>query len=126
MQTTEEVVKTKDGGKWEVNMNLPETVDEALDIYGQDGVLTLFNAGLKVKLQNVARNAFKAGKDRAEVEQMMAQYRPGQSSRKTKKQLAAELIVEHALRVAEDPALKEQVIKAFQSQDWQTVIDLLG
>lgn len=126
METREEVVRSAEGGEWQVTMSLPETVDEALDIYGQDGVLSLFNAGLKVKLQNIARSNFKAGKSREEVETLLAQYRPGQSSRKSKKSQAAELIVQRAMDIANDPELKEKVINAFQSQDWQTVIDLLG
>jgi len=126
METREEVVKSADGGEWQVTFNLPETVDEALDVYGQDGVLTLFNAGLKVKLQNIARNAFKQGKDRDEVENLMANYRPGQSSRKSKKSIAMELVVDQASRIASDPSIKEEITKAFVSQDWQTVIELLS
>ena len=125
MVTSEEVVKTADGGAWEVSLSLPETVDEALDIYGQDGVLTLFNARLKVKLQNIARTGFKSGKERSEVEALMSQYRPGQSSRKSKKTVATDLLVANAVRLAEDPELKDRIVQAFQNQDWQTVMDLL-
>ena len=126
MQYSQEVVKDKDGGEWEVGIGLPETLDEAKEIYGDDGVLTLFNAGLKVKLQAIARNNFKSGKNREEVEAMMAEYRPGRSTRKGNKQRAYEMVVENAARLLEDPELKEAVNNALYKSKWADIITLLG
>ena len=126
MQSSVEVVKDKEGGNWEVTISLPESLEEAKELYGDDGVLSLFNAGLKVKLQAIARTNFKQGKDRAEIEQMMAEYRPGRTTRKGNKQRAMELIVENAARFMDDPDLKEAVEQAMYSNKWGDVISLLS
>jgi hypothetical protein len=126
MIESEEMVKDQEGGEWEITMRLCETMEEAVDIYGESGALALFNSGLKVKKQNIARAMSKSGKNREEVEVAMDDYRPGRSTRTSKKTIAGDLIKKHADRFIEDAELKASVVDAFVQQDWQTVITLLS
>ncbi len=126
MQSNVESVKDAAGGNWEVTISLPESLDEARELYGDDGALTLLNSGLKVKLQAIARAGFKAGKSREEIESAMDQYRPGQSTRKGNKSRAMELIVENAGRLMEDPDLKDAVTEALQGNKWADIISALS
>ena len=126
MQQSTEVVKDSHDGEWEVTITLPESIDEAREIYGDDGVLTLFNAGLKVKLQAIARNGFKRGETREAVEAAMAEYKPGRSSRRSKKRMAFELVAQNGAMLLENPDLYQQVNDAIYNNKWDTVIELIG
>ncbi len=125
MQTSTEMVKDTQGGEWEITISLPESIDEAREIFGDDGVLTLFNAGLKVKLQAIARNGFKRGDSREVVEAAMAEYKPGRSVRQSKKRIAFELIAKNGPMLLENPELYEQVNEAVYNNKWGAVIELL-
>lgn len=124
MIESEEFVKDAEGGQWEITMRLCETLDEATDIYSETGALTLLNSGLKVKKQNIARLMSKSGKPREEIETAMDDYRPGRSSRTSKKTVAKNLIRDNADRFAEDSELQAGVLEAFTSENWQEVINL--
>jgi hypothetical protein len=126
MNESVEVVKDQDGNQWELSMGLPETLDEAIEIYKEDGALAILNAGLKVKKQNIGRTAMKQGKTREEAESLMASYRPGQTTRKSKKLLATQAIMDNGLALNEDVELKASVSEAFVANDWDKVISLLG
>lgn len=121
-----EVVKDQEGTAWEVMMILMETLDEAVEVYGPEGALSLLNSGLKIRKQAIARASFKAGKLRDEVEQLMAEYRPGQSAKKSKKTLACVAIMDNATRLEDDSELKSAVTEAFTSNKWGDVLNLLG
>ena len=125
MENLDSLVHSKDGGEWAVTLVMPETLDEAREVYGEGGALVLLRAGLKVKQQNIARTSFRQGKERDEVDQLVVNYRPGQSSRKTKLSVASELIAEKASIIAEDADLQEHLTEAMSHSDWQKVIDLL-
>jgi len=125
MLENEEFVKDAEGGQWEITMRLCETMEEAIDIYGESGTLALFNSGLKVKKQNIARTMSKSGKSREEVEIAMDDYRPGRSTRTSKKTIAGDLIKKNADKFLEDAELKAAVVDAFVQQDWSTVITLM-
>lgn len=125
MKTQEETVKTQDGGEFSFDMPMPESTQEAIEVYGEDSALWLLNSGLKVKLQNIAREHFRQGKSKEEAEEAVRNYRPGASTRKGVRQRALELITEHALTIQNDPDLKKQVGEAFASSNFRDVVDLL-
>ena len=126
MIESEELIHDADGNEWPITMRLCETLEEAIDIYGETGVLTLFNGGLKVKKQNIARTMSKSGKSREECERAMDDYRPGRTSRTSKKNIVFDLIKSNAERLQEDSELNASVTEAFVKQDWQTIIGLLS
>ncbi len=111
--------------KYEFDMPLPESLDEASEIYGEDNALWLLNSGLKVKLQNVAREGFRSGKSREEAEEAVRAYRPGVTSRKGVKARALELITEQSDQLKDDPELKENVMQAFIASNFKEVVALL-
>jgi hypothetical protein len=125
MIESEEMVKDQEGGEWEISMRLCETMEEAIDIFGEAGALTLLNAGLKVKKQNIARAMSKAGKSREECEAAMDEYRPGRTAKTSKKKIAFDLIKANADRLNDDVELNSTITDAFVKTDWQTIIDLL-
>ena len=122
-----EMVKDSDGGNWEITMVLMETLEESVEVYGNEGALSLLNAGLKTRKQNIARNAFRSGKTREEAEELMGDYRPGQSSKVSKKKKAYELIMsrEKSEMINSNAELKASVTDAMAASKWQDVIDLL-
>ena len=55
MRITEDVVKTTAGDVWKYQIDLPDSIEEAIELFGADGALALLNSGLKVKKQAIAR-----------------------------------------------------------------------
>jgi geranylgeranyl pyrophosphate synthase len=117
-------VRTANGGEWEYTLPLPDSMDEAQEIYGELNVLKTFQGGLKVKIQNLAREAFRQGKSREEVEEMIEKYRPG-VARQSAKKIALQMIAENAAQLESMPDLKEQVFTNFLGSKFQEVVDLL-
>ena len=129
MRPEEREVKmtTEEGGLSEgfaYEVDTPEGWAEAVDTYGESGAFGIFLSGLKVKQDNVARNAFKAGKTREEVEATVSAWRPG-GQRTSKKTIATQLLLDHAATIANDPKLKSVITKAFASNDYDTIIEEL-
>ncbi len=124
MRITEDVVKTAAGTEWTYSLDLPESIEEAVELFGKDNTLALLNAGLKVKKQAIAREMFKAEKTREEVEEAVRGYRPG-SSKKSMTEYALELITAKADYLNINPQVKSQVIKAATKKDYKSVIEIL-
>lgn len=126
MKETQEVVRTAGGDEWPFNTVLPESIEEAVEVYGEDGAIYLLNSGLKVKEQNVARELFRNGKDTDEVNEAVAAYRPGSGGRTSIKKQALELIVKNTETLRENPDLMTQIQEAFLGSKFKDVIELLG
>ncbi len=126
MKVTLEKVKFADSDTdYEFEMGLPESLEEAVEVYGEENALWLLNSGLKVKLQNAAREVFRQGKGKDEAEEAARTYRPGNTARKGAKALALELLTEKAVEIREDPDLKEKVFNAFSASKFKEVVELL-
>ena len=126
MRTETGIVRTKEGNQWEFSMTLPKDLDEAVEVYGPNGVYTLLISALKVKLQNIAREAFRQGKERDEVDAAVASYRPGIGGRQSTKSVALNLILENRDTLNENPDLKAEVEKAFIAGKFGKVVELLS
>ncbi|RLG67620.1 hypothetical protein DRN93_04210 [archaeon] len=124
MELREEIVRTQDGQEWSFSMPLPETLEEAQDVYGADGALYLLVSGLKVKLQAIAREAFKRGASREDVERLVKDYRPG-GQKKSMKERAMELITEKADLIKNDPEMKEELQALFVRGRWGQIVEKL-
>lgn len=111
---------------WDYTMSMPASFDEAGDVYGEETALNIFQAGLKVKLDNVAREQFRQGKSREEVEAIVAAYRPGTTTRRSVKITALELITENAARLKTDVDLLSKVTEAFTSGKFRDVVEILS
>ena len=126
MLTKEAVVRTATGDEWTFTLSLPETLTEAEEVYGSDGALYLLNSGLTVKEQNVAREMFRNGKTRDEVDQAVASYRPGGGARTSAKATALKLIMSNADMLKENPDLMSEVQDAFVAGRFKDVVELLS
>ena len=125
MQKLSETVRTQEGGEYTFEMPLPESLDEASEVYGEENAVWLLNSGLKVKLQNIAREAFRQGKTTEEAEEAVRNYKPGSTSRKGVRQRALDLITDRAGDIQADPDLKDQVKEAFAASKYKEIISLL-
>ena len=119
--TTEEG-ELSEGNEYEVDT--PESWAEAVDMYGDSGAFGIFLSGLKVKQDNVARNAFKSGKTKEQVEQIVGAWKPG-GMRTSKKASATQLMLDKAHLIIEDPKLKAIITKAFASNDYDAITEAL-
>jgi len=126
MITKESIVRTADGDEWTFNLSLPESLQEAEEVYGSEGALYLLTSGLIVKEQNVAREMFRNGKSREEVDQAVASYRPGGGARTSAKATALKLITDKADILKENPDLMAQVQDAFVAGKFKDVVELLS
>ena len=126
MRTETGIVKTKDGREWEFTLVMPKDVEEAIEVYTPQGVLYLINSALRVKQQAIAREAFKQGKDREEVDAAVAAYRPGQGARTSTKAQALQLIMDNRDSLLENPDLMSEVQKAFVASKFGKVVELLS
>ena len=125
MQTVVDTVRTAEGQEWEYAVPVPETLDEAAEVYGEDGTFNVFMAGLKVKLQNRARESFRSGKTREEVELEVSSYKPGAPIRASIKDRALNLITGKASEIEADADLKNKVAQAFRKGKFKDVVSLL-
>jgi len=119
-------VKVASGQEWEYMMELPSSIEEAIEIFGADGAITLLNSGLKVKKQAIARELFKAGKSVEEVEAKVHEYRPGAGNKRNQAMIATELIMSSGDKLALDPILKKEIITLMAKKDFGEVIKKLG
>jgi hypothetical protein len=125
MRITEDVVKTSTGEQWKYQIDLPDSIEEAIELFGAEGALSLLNSGLKVKKQAIAREGFKAQKTVEEVNDMVAGYRPGSGSKKSQAEHALELITAKADYLNLNPDAKSKIIKMASKKDFKGVIDIL-
>jgi len=63
--------------------NVPETMDEAVEMYGEDTVQELFWRSFDVKAQGAARSLLKRGFSPEQVQEEMADWRPDVTRRTT-------------------------------------------
>lgn len=126
MNSFTDKVKVASGQEWEYTMELPSSIEEAIEIFGTDGAITLLNSGLKVKKQAIARELFKAGKTVEEVEAKVHEYRPGAGSKRNQAMIATELIMASGDKLALDPILKKEIITLMAKKDFGEVIKKLG
>jgi hypothetical protein len=125
MRITEDVVKTSAGDNWKYQIDLPDTIEEGIELFGAEGALALLNSGLKVKKQAIARELFKAGKTEEDVNEAVSAYRPGTGSKKSQAEHALELITAKADYLNLNPDAKSKIIKLAAKKDFKTVIELL-
>jgi hypothetical protein len=126
MRTTTETVRTKNSEEgFEFECPMPETLEEAAELYGAEHVFAIFSSGLKVKLQNIAREGFKQEKPLDEINAAVAAYRPGNVARRGLKTQAMDLLIEKNDIVKNDPDLHAAAREAFGKGDFKVVVDLL-
>ena len=118
-------VKTSKGGNWEFTANIVENLDEAKELYTPKGAFEIFMSGLKVKIMSIAREGFRKGKNRQEVEKDVAEWKPSKIQISVKA-LAAELLFENSELINSNPSLKKTVMKAFMKNDFKSVVRLLS
>ncbi len=126
MNSFSDKVRVASGQEWEYTMELPSSIEEAIEIFGADGAITLLNSGLKVKKQAIARELFKAGKSVEEVEAKVHEYRPGAGNKRNQAMIATELIMSSGDKLALDPILKKEIITLMAKKDFGEVIKKLG
>jgi len=129
MRTEDREVRMKDadgnvGEAQSYEADCPENWAEACEIYGEQGAFDILSAGLKVKQDNVARNAFKAGKNEEEAAMAAMAWRPG-GVRTSKKNIATQLMLSNAVAIQADENLKRDVTAAFLKNDWDELTTLL-
>lgn len=122
MQEILDKVKTKEGGPWEYKIGLPETVSEAVEVYGEEGALYLLNAGLKVKMQNVARETLANGGTVEEAEKKAREYRPGGGMRQSLRTRAFDLITMNVQKMNEDATLRNKIREFVGKNDFKSII----
>jgi len=125
MRITEDVVKTTAGDVWKYQIDLPDSIEEAIELFGADGALALLNSGLKVKKQAIARELFKQGKSIDDVNEAVAAYKPGSGSKKSQAEYAFELITAKADYLNLNPDAKSKIIKLAAKKDYKAVIEIL-
>lgn len=125
MKSSQEVVKKSDGREWQFTAPMPESLEEATSIYGEQGVFDLFQAQLKVKFQNVARNKFDAGESVETVEEEVQKWRPGAGGKTSMRKQATDLLFDKAHIMDQDDELKSSVRSAYIDGDFKTVIEKL-
>lgn len=126
MKISNEKVKIQaTGQEYEFEMPLPETLEEAGEVFGLDEVYGIFIAGLKVKLQNIARESFRAEVGVDEVNEKVAAYRPGTISRRSVKAQAMDLLVNCSEVLKADPELRMSVMEPFIKGDFKSAVAIL-
>jgi len=127
MKSENGVVRTSDGKQWEYTSQLPESVNEALENYGEDGTLFLIQSALTVKQQGIAREGFKRGLSRDDVDKSVSEYKPGQK-RGGKAGLKDEVfkkLVEHSAEIAANDEVAKELREAFKKANWRGALEII-
>jgi len=129
MRTEEREVRMKDadgnvGEAQTYEADVCENWAEACEVFGEQGAFDIFVAGVKVKQDNVARNAFKADKSEEEVTTAAMAWRPG-GVRTSKKNIATQMMLSNAVMIQADGDLLRDVTAAFLKPDFDLLISLL-
>lgn len=129
------VVRTKemDTPFPEAKVSVPETIQEAIDVYGAEAVFDVFHAGLMVKLQAQARNTWTSGTDEApvtvqKVEEVLANYKPGEGIRRSAYAEVSDLMVlpEVAIALSQIDSEKRATIQAlFRDRKYTELLPIL-
>jgi len=126
MRITEDIVKTAtDQTGFKYQIDLPESIEEAIELYGANGVLSLLNTALKIKKQAIAREGFKQGKSVEEINEAVAAYRPGKGSKKSQAEYAFELMTLKADHLNLNPELKAEVVRYAVKKEYKEIVKLL-
>lgn len=126
MREQVEKVKTQDGQEWEFSMPMPESLDEAIETDGKEGVFNTYLAQRKIFLQNIAREKFKKEATRSEVEEAVAQAKPGSGGQKQSlRSRAVNLVMEKSYLMQNDPELKDKVQQDFVAGKFRDVVEAL-
>ena len=129
MKTENMKVKTKDNQDgWEFTTPLPESIEEAIAVYGAETAYDVFMAGFSVKVQAVARGMFNDGKTREEVEAALRDFKPGSGMKKSFKDSAFELMTDGNIQtqLADDPALRQEIKDLFSKNQFGAIVDKLS
>lgn len=111
--------------EWEFKMTLPETIAEAVEIFTEDGALYLLNSGLKVKKQNIARDAFVDNKSAEDAAALANAYKPGGGARKSIKDRAFDLIMDKAVEIKQTEGLEAEIRDLMKKADFKAIIQKL-
>lgn len=120
-------VRTKAGETWEYTGCLPESVQEAVEKYGEDGALFLIQTAMVVKQQGIARDGFRKGMTREDVDAAVEIYKPGGKRGKSgglKKQVFDKIIDNRGL-ISADAETKEAIREGIKKGDWKGVLEIL-
>ncbi len=120
-------VQTADGDGWEFNAQIPESLEEGVERFGNRGAYEIFRSGLMVKVQNIGREAFRKGKTQEEVEELVDGYRPG-GQRASVKSDAQRAIIDNASLIHQNEELGKQIVEemyAGKSENYQNILNLI-
>ena len=129
MKTENMKVKTKDNQEgWEFTTPLPESIAEAIEVYGDEITYDVFMAGFAVKLQAVARSMFNDKKTREEVETALRDFKPGSGMKKSFKDSAFELMTNPDIQAQMDsePGLRAEIKELFSKNQFGAIVDKLS
>lgn len=128
MKNVTETVKSVSGEnpfEQSFSMPLPETWEEAVEKYTFDGAWNIFIAGLKVKLQNIAREGFRKKKSVEDVEKDLADYKGPATTKETLVERAFDLLTEKADLLRVDPETTEKVRGLMKSNKFREAVELM-
>lgn len=126
MKIVDAKVKMRDfDGEFDFKMPVMESLQEAVDRYGERVIFKLVQATLKAKLQNKARNLFRAGKGLEEVNKIVAEFVPGGDPNRGLKTKAMDLLTAKGKQVRCDPDLKLAALEAYSRGDYMCVVEML-
>ncbi len=133
MKEVEKEVKTKDAGPWVAKLFLVESLDEAKEVYGDEGGTFLLNSGLAVKQQNIERDIFSsakpdadmAGAVRLEAEEKAKAYRPGSTAKQSNKAKAYALLKVKMSEIIANKELDDKISDALMHNNFKEIIILL-
>lgn len=123
-ETKTMTVKTKEGESWDFSVDMPTSLDEAIERTDEQSVFETYLGGFSVRIQNRARDLFRKGKTREEVEAYLASYKPGET-KTSKVERATKAIVSNGELLASDSDLAQAVTAAFVDKDYDEVLRLI-
>ena len=121
-------VSTKGGESWEYTSVLPDSVDEAKEVFGEEGTLFLIHTSLIVKQQGIARDGFRKEASREDTDAAIALYKPG-SKRGGKGGLRKQVldrVLDDKGSLAANAEVRETVREAIKNGDWGAALDALN
>jgi len=122
------VVRSSDGESWDYTSQMPESVNEAVETYGDDGTLFLIQSALTVKQQGIARAGFRKGLSKEDIDKSVAEYKPGQKrgGKAGVKDEVFKKLVEKSAEIAANDEVAKELREAFKKADWKGALEIMA
>lgn len=125
MEIHHATVTTKDGRTHQFRMPLPESLDEAKNVYGEEDAVAVLRAGIKNKIMNSCRERFQKGMSVEEVEEAAFNWQPNSGAKSSSQSRVFDILTNYGTKIENMPEVKREVREHINQGEFNDALNLL-